>query len=1107
MKIQKYIIITGLLLFLLGAGEVFAQQRQVITGKVLESFGSGQTDVLIGCNINILNKDNRSIGGTVTNIDGAYVLQIPVGENDLTIEFSYIGMKTYKVKYTGQRTLNVTLEANVQTITEVAVTGRRIVRNDMGVGAKENVTATQKIEMDEIVSTVPVLSIEEALQGRLGGVDITIGGGDPGARSSIRIRGTSTLSASSEPLIVIDGVPYSTDIDENFDFSTANNEDLGALINIAPTDIETVEVLKDAAATAIWGTKGSSGVLLITTKRGTPGKTSFNFSSKFTAKQEPRTIPMLNGNQYVALMQEAIWNAANYEGFQGTTDYLAGLYNTRSIAYDPDWRYFNEYNQNTDWLDEIRQTAFSWDNNFSMSGGGDRATYRFSLGLLDENGTTIGTGLQRFSTSMRVDYKFSNKLNFGADFAYSQSDVNSDYAGSSSLRSEAFRKMPNKSPYYIDPATGERTSTYFSLNEEIMSSGTTSSRLGGIDDKYNGKDNKNYNPVAMAHNSYSNSIARDTRITFRLDYNIVPGLTYRGLASINMKATKNRKFLPQEATGVVLTDEYSNRSTDGYSGGININFDNTLIYNKTLAEIHKITATAKLLTSMSEKNEYSSQTAGNVSSSLSDPIIGNRVVGMASGTSESRSVSGTGLFNYTLLDRYTIQGSATIEGNSAVGKGRRTAFFPTVGITYNMQEEPFLRDFEWLDESKLRFAVGQSGKAPSGSSVYLGAFQAYNTYMDMAAIHPIRMQLNDLRWETSTEYNVGAELSFLQGKLRFTIDAYNKYTRDLLQKEVDIPSTTGYSNVLWYNSGEMTNKGWEFRTDVELFRNKDWRVTANINFSRNINEVVKIPENMTDSAFKFANGEYQTIVTEGRPVGSFYGLRYQGVYTNKDATYARDAEGNVMNDINGNPIITQINGDKGVITTMPGDAQYEDINHDGVIDKYDIVYLGSSIPVVTGGGGFSVSYKQLSLNAFFHGRFGQKVINQVRMQNEAMYTGNNQSTAVLRRWRSEGDETDIPRALYDMGYNYIGSDRFVENASYLRLKSVSLTYRIPQKTLKLLGLNSANIFVTGYDLFTFTKYTGQDPEIAPPSKANKLAKDGANTPVSMRLSCGVNIGF
>ena len=1102
MKIQKYIIIASFLL-LSGICGLFAQQqRQVVTGNVTELYNNGQKDPLMGCNINILNKDNRSVGGTVTNLDGVYFLQIPAGEQDLTLEFSFIGLKTQRVKYTGQRTVNITLESDAQLLGQVDITARRIERDDMGVSRKGSVTATQKIEMDEIVSTVPVLSIEEALQGRLGGVDITMGGGDPGARSSIRIRGTSTLNSSAEPLIVIDGVPYYTDISEDFDFSTANTEDFGALLNIAPTDIESVEVLKDAASTAIWGTKGSNGVLLITTKRGNAGKTSFSFISKFTAKEEPRTIPMLNGNQYVALMQEAIWNSANYNGFN-STKYLSGLYNTKSISYDPDWKYFNEYNQDTDWLDEIRKTALSWDNNFSMSGGGDRATYRFTLGYLQEGGTTIGTGLDRLNTTLAIDYKFSNKLRFGADFLYSQSDQQSDYTDN--LRSEAFGKMPNKSPYYIDPATGKRTSTYFSLNEGLLN--RNSNKLAGIDDEFDGKKNRNYNPVAMANKSYSNSMLRDSKITFRLDYNILPGFDYKGWVSINMRTTKNRKYLPQEATGVVLPDDYSNRSTDGYSDVISLQFQNKLIYVKNWENKHKVTATAVMTTMQRESSSYSSQTAGNVSSSLSDPIIGNKVVDMGSGISESRSVTGTGLFNYGFLDRYNIQASVTAEGNSAMGKEQRFAYFPSAGVSYNMHDEPYLRDLMWLEEAKFRFSVGQSGTAPSGSSVYLGAFEAYSAYMDMPAIHPIRMQLNNLRWETSTEYDFGADVGFFKGKLRFTLDVYKKYTKDLLQKKVSIPWSTGYTEVSYLNSGEMTNQGWEFRTDIEIFRNKDWRVSANINFSRNINEVTKIPENMSDTINKFSNGEYQTLVIEGRPVGSFYGLRYQGVYQTKDDTYARDGDGNIIKDLNGNPVVTQINGDKGVATVFPGDAKYEDINHDGVIDKYDIVYLGTSIPVVTGGGGFTVRYKQLTLNAFLHGRFGQKVINQVRIQNEAMYNGNNQSTAVLRRWRNENDNTDIPRALFGEGYNYMGSDRFVEDASYLRLKTLTLSYTVPKKTLQALHLNSMSLFVTGYDLLTFTKYTGQNPEIAPPSKANSLAMDKANTPVPMRFSCGINLGF
>ena len=250
----------------------------------------------------------------------------------------------------------------------------------MDIGHKENVSATQKVMMEDLIAAAPIATVEEALQGQLSGVDIALSA-DPGARSSIRIRGTSTLNGSVEPLIVIDGVPYTQELDDDFDFSTANEEDLGALLNIAPTDIESVEVLKDAAATAIWGTKGANGVLSITTKKGKTGKTTFNFSSKFTAKFEPNSIPMLNGSEYIAMVQEALWNSANYTGLNADT-YLKYLYDTPEINYSPNWNYFNEYNVDTNWLDEVRQNAFTTDNTFSMSGGGEKATYRLSLGLI-----------------------------------------------------------------------------------------------------------------------------------------------------------------------------------------------------------------------------------------------------------------------------------------------------------------------------------------------------------------------------------------------------------------------------------------------------------------------------------------------------------------------------------------------------------------------------------------------------------------------------------------------------------------------------------------------------------------------------------------------------
>lgn len=458
MKKHTYILLVAALLLM--AGEALAQ-KTVLSGRVTELLG-GRQEPIFSANVVVVNTQNRYLNGVVTDVNGYYNLTVPVSGEPLTIKVSFIGMKTKTFPFTGQKTLNVVLESDALTLSDVVVTERRLERDEMGISRKEQTSATQKINMDEIISTVPVSSIEEALQGQLGGVDIVLGG-DPGARSAIRIRGTNSLSASSEPLIVIDGIPYATEINDEFNFSTANEEDFGALLNIAPSDIESIEVLKDASATAIYGTKGSNGVLLITTKKGSRGRTNFSFSSKTTAKYEPESIPLLNGSEYVAMIQDALWNSANAKGLGSAKNELDLLFNTYEINYDPAFQFFDEYNVNTHWLDEVRQDAITTDNNFSLSGGGDKATYRFSLGYLNEQGTTVGTSLDRLSTKLNINYDFSERLRVTADFSFTQSDKDANYLN---VRSEAMRKMPNKSPYYIDDQTGERTNIYFSRQEE-----------------------------------------------------------------------------------------------------------------------------------------------------------------------------------------------------------------------------------------------------------------------------------------------------------------------------------------------------------------------------------------------------------------------------------------------------------------------------------------------------------------------------------------------------------------------------------------------------------------------------------------------------------------
>ena len=1043
---------------------------------------AGSKEPIMGANVVLVNSQNRYIKGSVTDMDGNYNLSVPADSKNLRVKVSYIGMKAQTVKYTGQTHLDFTLE-NQATLQEIKVVGQRGGRDMMGITRMEQTSATQKIDLTQIVETSPVTSVEEALQGQIAGLDINLGG-DPGARSSIRIRGTSSLSASNEPLIIIDGVPQDVDISDDFNFATANEEDFGALLNIAPANIESIEVLKDASATAIYGTKGANGVLLINTKRGAMGKTKFSFSSKLTFKDEPKSIPLLSGPQYVAMMQDAIWNAANAKSISSATTELNMLFNNPEINYNPSYKYYDEYNVDTDWLEAVKQNAIVTDNNFSMTGGGEKAVYKLNLGYYDEQGTTVGTGVQRLSAGMKITYNFSDRLRVRTDFSFS--NTNKDANVLSNARSMAQQKMPNLSPYWIDPVSKESTGVYFTPQEDFQGS-------------YSG----NYNPVALVKEGYNKTTQRDEKMTITLEYDFPFHLQYQGWVSMNMRTTKNKKFLPQEATGVLWTDKNANQSTDATTDAFSLQTENKLIYNNTFAEKHKLIATALVKTSNSQSFSYSSSTYGNASAQLSDPVVGSVVASSGSGNSERRSIMLIGQAVYSYDNRYVLRATINREGNSTMGKKQRWGTFPAFGLAWNVEQEHFWGESvkKWLTTAKVRFGLGWSGTSPSGASIYLGAYQSLGQYMDMAAITPARMQLDNLKWETTRELDFGIDLRLFD-RLNITVDYYDKITSDMLLKDTKLPASTGYATVKYINSGKMSNKGIEMRFDYELFRNKDWTVSLNANVSRNVNKVEELPSTWVMDNYSFGNGNYALRIVENAPVGSFYGYRYLGVYQNTDETYARDTQGNIMHDWQGKAI-TMKNGPEQV---YPGDAKYEDINHDGVINENDIVYLGNANPKFFGGGGFQVRWKQLTLTAFFYGRYGQKVINGARISLENMRGKGNQSTAVLHRWRAEGDQTDIPRALYGMGYNYLGSDRFVEDASFLRLKTLSLSYNVPKKWLKNWGISKLNVFATGYDLFTWTSYKGQDPEVRMPS-ATSLVMDSSTTPVSRRYAFGINLDF
>ena len=829
-KINNIAMITRLallsMMLCLTAIHASAQQK-VITGTVTEMLGKSKTPI-IGANVVLVNTQNRYIKGAVTDMDGNYTLQVPANAGKLKIRVSYIGMQTQTVNYTGQSVQNFLLSSSdSKTLKEVTITSRRVDR--MGVSKLEQTSSLQTLQVSEIVEQTPVGSIEEALQGQISGLDINLGG-DPGARSSIRIRGTSTLDGYAEPLIVVDGVPYDTEISEGFSFQTANEEDFGALLNIAPSNIESIDVLKDASATAIYGSKGANGVLLINTKRGARGKTNFTFSTKFTVKKEPKSIPLLNGGQYTSLMQDEFWNAANSKGIGSATNELDKLFNSSEINYDPTYKYYDEYNCDTDWLDAVKQDAYVTDNNFSMSGGGEKATYRFALGYYNEQGTTKGTGRTRFSSQLKITYNFSDRLRVHTDFSFTNTDKDANVLDNA--RSMAMKKMPNLSPYWIDVETGEPTDRYFTPQSDFQ---------GGY--------SSNYNPVALVDLGYNKTTIREEKMTVTMEYNFPFHLKFSGWVSLNMRTNKNKKFLPQEATGVLWNNANANRSTDATSDAFSLQSEAKLIYNNVFADKHSLTGTAIFRTKQSQSFSDTSETYGNASSNLSDPVVGSVVASAGSGNSESRSVAFIGQVVYSFDNRYVAKASINYEGNSAMGRNNRFGSYPAFGLAWNFNNEHFWGEgFKKIfTEGKLRGSLGWSGKAPSGSAKYYGAYSSLGEYMDMQALYPTRMQLDKLKWQSTREWDFGIDVRLFD-RLNITFDYYDKKTSDLLLANTSLPVTTGYNKIAWINSGVLSNKGAELRFDYMVVKKKDWSLSVNANVSRNINTVEELP-----STYKYEN--------------------------------------------------------------------------------------------------------------------------------------------------------------------------------------------------------------------------------------------------------------
>ncbi|MBQ9665823.1 MAG: SusC/RagA family TonB-linked outer membrane protein [Bacteroidaceae bacterium] len=1078
-------------------------------GTMIHGVVQDDIEPLMACNVVEIDNTNRIVAAGVTDMNGNFSFRIVDPKHKLKI--SYVGYETQIIPIKGT-SYKITLKSNTQ-LQEVVVKTTKIVQTSgLAIPERELSVAHQMIDAKEFEG-LALTSVDEALQGRIAGLDIVANSGNLGAGTSMRLRGVSSINGSSEPLIVVDGNIFESDYNSNFDYANATEDQFAELLNVNPDDIASISVLKDAAGTAIYGSQGANGVIEIKTKRGARGKTKVQYSYRAMATFQPKGINLLDGDQYTMLMKEAYYNPT-------LSDASA---NIREFNYDTSWNEYEMYNNNTDWRKAIRQTGLQQQHYVSLSGGGEKANFRIAGGYDHQTGTVIEQKLDRFTTRVALDYFVSDRIKIVTNFNLTYTDNKKNYKDNSIVKDDllgiAYVKMPNLSIYEQDAQGHDLPDYYHMLN-------TASAEL--LRDQYT-----YVNPVALAKQAKNEESTYQIQPEFQLHYNLLgtsadqTQLKYEGKILFNIFNKYNDTFYPSSLVTNGWSDTSNNKTTSDAHKSTAVTTTHRLTFQPHFNnEDHSFMAMAQFqLTDGSSKSTGSSVwglPSGGIQSPIADGIVSN----LSTSSGQWRSVYLTFSAHYAYKGRYIADFSVRRDGSTKFGDDSRWGNFPALSFRWNVSDEPFMERIKWLDMLSIRPGWGKVGSQPGGEYLYFSKYTNGTAYNGNGSVYPSNIRLSGLKWEEKETWNIGFDLGFLDNRLTADFNIYTQHTSDLLMLNRKIPTSSGFTALAYQNVGDMVNNGWEFNINgQDIIKAGKFRANFNVSFANNKNEITKMDETVLaslNSDFSKDNGSYLTRVQLHNAFGSIYGFRYKGVYqyskysdvevpgvSGPNAPVARDAEGNVVVDKSGytTPMVfCYDSNDKSYIYEFKGgDAIYEDINHDGNINELDIVYLGSSLPKITGGWGFKLTYGRWSWNNQFNFRVGNKIVNRARMLAENMYSNNNQSTAVNWRWRVEGDNAEVPRALYRAGYNWLGSDRFVENGSFLRLNYTQISYSLDPKLIKNWGLSQLSFYVNANNLFCFTGYSGADPEVG--YGGYGVTYDTAKTPRSRSVTFGLTVQF
>lgn len=1098
MKNLKYFILICCLAI---ASAVSAQGITSISGTVSDSFGP-----VMGAAVVEQDGSNRNISATVTDMNGNFTLKIKNPKNKLKI--SFVGLKT-QVLPINKRVYKIMLEENVVAIKNVTVTAKKIMETSgLAIPEREVSIAAQTIDAKEFEG-LGLTSVDEALQGRISGLDIVANSGNLGSGTSMRLRGASTISTvcSTEPLIVVNGDVWNVD-QTDFDVNTANDEKFAQLLNVNPEDIQKISVLKDAAATAIWGSQGANGVIEITTKRGHRGKPRLTYSCRLTATYQPDGIDLLTGDQYTMLLKESYFNPQQNDAAANIPE-ISYLGPTGGFS---EWQMFNN---NTDWVKEVKQVGLRQNHYISVTGGDDKAVFRISGGYDRETGSIIEQQLDRFSTRVALDYYVSDRIKIISDFSLTYTD---NQRNSDDLLNIAYKKMPNLAIYEED-ANGNSTGRYYQMLQS--------------DDKNVLNDQRGLvNPLASAEyavNRYK-TYAIDPKLELQYDLLGVDDtqhrLTYNGRVVMNVWNAYTDTYYPRELSTKEWNADVSKASTAS-NKSLAFTTTHTLTFVPHFNnEDHSLMAMGRFQLVSGTSSDQSTNVAG-LPNGIEAPSAGNINPGMSSGFGQWRSMYYTFSTHYAYKSKYMVDVSLRMDGTTKFGPSKRWGVFPAVSGRWNIIDEPWMEGTrKWLSMLSIRPGWGLVGNQPTADYLYVNQYGTDNVYLGSSAMKPNNLKLTTLRWESKYTWNVGFDLGFFNNKITMDVNLYTQTTKDMLMGNVRIPSISGFSTLPYMNVGDMNNKGWEFNILGNKFIEKGkFSMDMNITFANNRNVITKMDPIVLETLnndWVPENAKLLQRVQIDNPFGAIYGFRYKGVYSynydnyekalaeGKTAPIVYNANGEIIRDQNGDPLQMKFNyGEGSEYNFKGGDAIYEDVNHDGNINQLDIVYLGNSLPKLTGGFGFKFNYGRWSLNAQFNYRIDYDVVNMARLNMESMTSNNNQSQAVNYRWRKEGDVTSIPRALIGnqgvANYNTMISDRFVEDGTFLRLNYLQLSYSFPQNMVKKIGLNELRFYASANNLFCLTKYSGVDPELG--YGGYGVTTDNAQTPRAKSYTFGITVGF